>query len=243
MIEFEPGEIATITLNNPERHNALSWDDFNSLNAILDELNSTQTRVMILTGRGKSFCSGVEFNSLQTGDWAGANPLNALCERVSHMTMPSIAALNGHFVGGGAELAFACDIRICVPDAKCRIPAAGIAVHYEPTGIERVVGVVGLQMARRLFLGFESFEGEDLERYNFIDLFTNDLMGTTMEYAQRIAGLSPAALAGMKQSLNALRDHESDDARGRIEAAFGSEDFKEAMRAVGEKRSPVFKGG
>ncbi len=242
MIHFENGEIALIRLDNPKRHNALSTQDFVELHQILDALEAGDARALILTASGESFCSGVEFESLQTGDWAHDNPLNKLCERMSKLPMPSIASLNGSFIGGGAELAFSCDFRLAVPTAKCRIPAAGIAVHYEPTGIERVVGVVGLQTARRLFLGFESFQGEDLLRLQFVDGFAEDVEDAARRYAKRITGLSPKALAGMKMSLNALRDGNADDARGRIEAAFSSADFQEAMQAVREKRAPKFDG-
>ena len=238
MIHYEHGEIATITLDNPQRHNALSHDDFRELAGILADVEQSRPRVLILTGRGNSFCAGVEFSSLRSGDWVYANPLNALCERVMNLEMPVIAALNGHFVGGGAELAFACDLRIAPLSAQCKIPAAAISVHYEPSGIDRIVRVVGEQIARRLFLTLETFTGEALLDHGFIDFASDTPLETAKTMSARIAKLAPFALSGMKASLNG----NNTDARDRIAKCFASEDFAEAMQAVSEKRKPVFRG-
>ncbi len=232
MINYQDGEITIVTLNAPERHNAITHDDFNALQKCLSHIESEHPNVVIFTGTGNSFCSGVDFSSLQNGDWAHNNPLNSLCERVNTLPMPTIAALNGHFVGGGAELAFSCDFRISVPTAKCKIPAASIAVHYEPSGIDRVVNVVGNQIARRLFLALETFCGDDLIKFKFVDQFSESPIEFALELSERISGLSKGALMGMKKSLNA----DNEDARERIEKMFQSEDFAKAMHKISAQK-------
>ena len=240
MIGYQDGDITTVTLINPERHNALSHDDFDALSNILDHIESELPRVVIITGVGNSFCAGVEFASLQIGDWANDNPLNKLCNRVAALPMPVIAALNGHFIGGGAELAFCADFRIAIPNAKCKIPAAAIAVHYEPSGIQRVIDVVGKQMAKRLFLGLETFTGDELLATDCADALSDDPLQTALDRAENIAQLSPMALSGIKKTIANSADDEA--ARKRIIDSFASIDFKEAMSAVSEKRTPNFSG-
>ena len=241
MIGYQDGEITTITLLNPERQNALSHDDFDALFKILDHVEREKPRAVILTGIGNSFCAGVEFASLQIGDWSKDNPLNRLCERVAALEMPVIAALNGHFIGGGAELAFSADFRISVPTAKCQIPAAAIGVHYEPSGISRVINVVGKQVAKRLFLGTETFTGDALLSHNCVDILASDPLKVAQDKADFIAKLAPMALKGMKKTINS-HPQKDVDARMSIETCFASQDFEEAMTAINEKRLPNFKG-
>lgn len=154
--------------------------------------------------------------------------------------MPVIAALNGHFIGGGAELAFSADFRFATPEAKCKIPAAAIGVHYEPSGIERVINVVGKQMSKRLFLGLESFRGSELLEHHFVDALCDDPLSMAQEYAENICALAPLAIEGMKLSIH--DPSEETNARKRIARCFASEDFKEAMDAIHEKRNPEFIG-
>ncbi len=241
MIGYQDGDITIITLLNPERENALSHDDFDAFSNIIDHIEREKPRVVIITGIGNSFCAGVEFASLQIGDWSTNNPLNKLCGRIAGLHMPVIAALNGHFVGGGAELAFSADFRISLPSAKCKIPAAAIGVHYEPSGISRVIDVVGQQIAKRLFLGLETFTGDALLETGCVDMLSEEPLKLATERAEKIVQLAPLALSGMKQSIASCTPDDQ-AARTRIARCFASKDFAESMAAINEKRAPSFEG-
>ncbi len=240
------GAVGWITLNDPERHNALSRDAIADLISAFDALEAEPAlRVLLLTGRGRSFCAGAALGDVAEEDWID-NPLTPLCARVAAARLPVIAALNGGVYGGGVELALAADLRIGVAGMKAFVPAAELGIHYPLEGLARAVAVLGLQTARRIFLFAERFDDRALERIGFLDVLTEPdvLMDVAAERAEAIAALAPKAVQGMKASLT---DHISGTAdtqtvRDRIADCFGSEDFGEAMQARKDKRAAVFKG-
>lgn len=241
MIDYEIDRISHITLMNPQQHNALRIEDFLALEEALDKMAKYGSRALIITGQGKSFCSGVDFSALRVGDWVNDNPLSKLCYQIEHMPMPVIAALNGHCIGGGVEIAMSCDFRIGIKEMKMRVPAANIAVHYEPSGMARIARIIGWQMTRRLFLRAETFSGEALLSHGFLDEISDEPLNHAIKWAEDIAKLAPNSVEGMKISLNALSAGQSDPhARTRIEQAFASTDHAEALNALNEKRPPIF---
>lgn len=248
MIEAEiRGPVGQIVLNRPTAHNALDRAGIDALAAVLADWQARAAlRVVLLTGRGRSFCAGAALGEVAGGGFGGANPLTALCDRLEAFPAPVVAGLNGGVYGGGVELALACDFRVGVEGMRAFVPPARLGIHYEPAGIARAVDRLGSQMARRMFLRAESFEAEALFRAGFVDeLVPPDRLAARLdEIAAEIAALAPLAVRGMKQTLREIVSGtlDADAARSRIAACFASEDHAEGLAAQREKRTPRFTG-
>ncbi|MEL7214375.1 MAG: enoyl-CoA hydratase/isomerase family protein [Pseudomonadota bacterium] len=241
------GHVATITLADPDRHNALDQTAIAALIAQLDDIAQSDARCLVLTGEGKTFCAGARLDQLTSGALA-ENPFAPLCERLEAFRLPTIAALQGSVFGAGVELALACDFRIGVEGMKATVPAAEFGIHYTQAGIARVVSKLGPQMARRVFLMAERFEAESLLAAGYLDelVTREDLERETAAMAQRLAALAPLAVQGMKASilaatLGGATAADTSAAEARIRACFDSADHREGMAARAEKRAPVFK--
>ena len=237
--------IGRITLNRPEVHNSLDRKAMRDIREVLADWVSADIRVLILTGTGKSFCSGVSLGDVGSGDWS-ENPLTAVCDALENFHTPTICALNGGVYGGGTELAMACDFRIGVEGMKMFVPAAKIGVHYEPAGLARFIQKLGTQTTRRIFLLGEVSVDKELLENGFLDYMAagSDLEARTEEFAGAIVGEAPLAVQGMKRTIleisqDALNQHDASD---RVAECFASEDHAEGLAALTEKRKPSFKG-
>lgn len=246
MIQAElQGHIGRITLNRPEAHNALTKAAMGEIVNVLASWQEADIRAVIITGEGRSFCSGASLEELGDGSWED-NPLTTLCNAVEAFNAPVIAALNGGVFGGGVELALACDFRIGVLGMKMFVPPAKLGIHYEAAGIGRAVERLGAQMARRVFLLAERFEDEALQTIGFLDdLVAPEALEKRAEtMANDISALAPLAVQGMKLTILETSRGTLDKAaaKARVKACFASEDHAEGLAAMREKRPPSFTG-
>lgn len=241
------GARATITLNRPERHNALERADLERFGAHLDQIAADpQVRLLILSGgTAKSFCSGVSINDLAGGQQR-EGALETLVNKLEHLKIPVIAALNGGIFGGAVEIALVADFRIGVEGMKMFVPPARLGIHYPVLGLTRLIERLGLNVAKRLVLSVEEFAGPQLVEIGFLDkIVPREALETEVEsLAERILGLAPLAVQGMKQTLNGIaRGHlDKQAAASRIAACWASADHQEGLKAFAEKRKPVFTG-
>ena len=237
--------IGRITLNRPEVHNSLNRKAMEDIRSILVDWTSSDIRVLVLTGTGKSFCSGVSLDDVANEDWSN-NPLTALCNAVEKFHTPTICALNGGVYGGGVELALSCDFRVGITGMKMFVPAANIGIHYESSGIGRYVQKLGPQIARRIFLLAEKFENQALLDIGFLDFLVapDELEARTDTLATKIDRAAPLAVQGMKRTILEISRGalDAEAAAQRIAICFASEDHLEGLAALSEKRDPVFKG-
>ncbi len=237
--------IGRITLNNPEVHNSLTREAMKTIRATLADWASSDIRVLVLTGTGKSFCSGVSLGDVGTGDWSN-NPLTNLCNALENFHSPTICALNGGVYGGGVELALSCDFRVGVTGMKMFVPAAKIGVHYDAAGIGRYVQKLGSQTARRVFLLAEKFNDQALLDIGFVDyLVSPDELDTRVgALTATINEAAPLAVQGMKRTILEISRGtlDADAAEQRTAKCFASEDHREGLAALSEKRNPAFKG-
>lgn len=212
---------------------------------VLESWANEPILALIITGTGKSFCSGVALDEVGSGDWSD-NPLTALCDAVENFHVPTICALNGGVYGGGTELAMACDFRIGVKGMKMFVPAVKIGVHYAPSGLARFVQKVGVQTARRIFILGERFEDQTLADIGFVDfLVAQDEFATTVDQlADKIKSGAPLAVQGMTKTLLEISKGElnTEGANQRVHQCFASDDHAEGLLALSEGRAPKFTG-
>jgi enoyl-CoA hydratase len=246
------GGIATITLARPEKLNALDDVMVELLGRYADAIDSDRSvRAVILTGEGKAFCTGGDIAA-----WRGLSPLDMgqgwvrsghrVFDKLARMKPPVIAALNGHALGGGLELAIAADIRICEAQAKIGLPECGLGMIPGWSGTQRLVRRLGSSVARRLALTGEVFTAETALSLAVVDQVVD--MGTALTQAkvvaERILTRGPVATLVAKQLINAAEDEDRD---ATIEALASSvvsytDDVKEGVTAFQEKRIPRYQG-
>jgi enoyl-CoA hydratase len=145
------GPVALVTIDRAERRNALSIGLMEAMVEQLDELESNGTRAVVLTGAGAVFCSGADFEELRAHGSALEDALARLTERLLASPLPIVGAVNGPCVGGGVELAMACDIRVCDESAFFEIPATKLGVLYRPDGLDLLASRLPHQTVARLF--------------------------------------------------------------------------------------------
>lgn len=240
-------DVARVTINNPEKRNAISFADLQALDAAFDAAAASGARALVLTGAGdRAFSGGVDLSDVgDTSEWDD-NPLKLLSDKLEALPMPTIARVNGAVIGGAVELSLACDFRIGVDGAKIMVPAGRIGIHYEPAGLRRAMAALGVQTARRIYLLGETFTGSALADVGFLDRMVapEGLDAAIEEMLASVRGGAPLAVNGMKTTFVELSRGALDEpaARARIRATWASEDMKEGLAAIQNRRPPQFKG-
>jgi enoyl-CoA hydratase/carnithine racemase len=251
----EPAEgVARLTIANPERRGAL---DHEILDALATHARSLDARCLIIRGSGSVFSAGYDIGNLEepiaafeeSAQRLVAHPFNDAIEALEAYRYPVVAEINGHAIGGGLELALTCDIRLAARAAKFGMPPAKLGLIYSHTGLAKFVDVCGPANTAELFLVGENVEAERALRMGLVSavLDAGDLAERVLALAATIAANAPLSLEGNKRVLRALRarplppevEQELIELR---ESCFGSEDFREGVRAFAEKRKPVWRG-
>ncbi len=241
------GHVARLTLNKPERHNALGGDELTAIQKHLETIEADPTlRVLVVTGVGdKTFCAGAALNELGAGKISG-DFFQQTTDRLAALRVPTLCALNGNVFGGGVELALSCDFRVGVFGSRLRVPAAQIGLCYPLSGINRFVERLGVNLAKRLLVAAEEFDADSMLAMGFLDhLVAPEVLATHAdEMANRIAGLAPLAVQAMKEILQQSAAGGIDMARAMelSRRCAESDDLQEGFLAQREKRAPQFKG-
>jgi len=246
------GPRATITLNDPAKHNRLDPAGLTRLREAIEKAEADPSvRVTVLTGAGeKSFCSGYDLGSIPSGKGArpneGRDSFETVMDRLEAMRMPTLCALNGGVYGGATDMALACDFRMGVKGMKFFMPAARFGLHYYPSGLRRYTQKVSPSFAKRAFMLSEDFTDEDLLRVGYLDWLVDraDFNAKVDEMAAKLSGLAPLSMANMKRAIEQFAQAEPDIPKIRegIRECQGSEDLREGLAALREKRPPAFKG-
>jgi enoyl-CoA hydratase/carnithine racemase len=253
-----PGEaIARLTLSNPEKRNPLDHEVLDALAAVLPELaEGIETRCVVITGTGRAFSAGYDIGAIpdqsfeRDAEALVAHPFHAAMEAVSAHPWPVVAAINGHCLGGGLELAVRCDLRVCAAGAKLGMPPAKLGLVYGHTGLERFIDVIGVASTRELFLTGRNVDAERAERIGLVNEVVPDdeVEATSVALAGEIAANAPLAMKGNKHAIETLARRPSltpAEERELVElrrSCFASEDFREGIRAFADKRPPRWKG-
>jgi len=246
------GGIATLTVNRPEVRNALGLETVNEMHAALRELAArNDLRVLILTGAGeKAFVSGADIRELRDrGAREGLEGINQrLFTEVEEFPWPVIAAVNGYCLGGGCELALACDIRVAGEEAKFGFPETSLGIIPGAGATQRLPRLVGWGKAKELIFTGEIFDAREALRLGLVSQVAprSELMGAARGLAEKILARGPLATRLAKQALNlsarAGLDAGLEFERVAQSICFESKDKYEAMTAFLEKRKPKFTG-
>ncbi|MFN2614021.1 MAG: enoyl-CoA hydratase-related protein [Actinomycetota bacterium] len=244
------GFIVTLTLNRPDHSNAFSRALLAALSAAIAELSTDETaRAVIINGAGgKVFCAGADLKerSQMTPDEA-IETVRTIRETISaldRLPMPVIAFINGHALGGGLELALACDVRVIAEQATVALPETTLAIIPGGGGTARLVRLVGPGRAKEMI-----FTGRRLDATEAAEIGLVEKIGTlddAREIASRIASNGPLAVRAAKRALRVSHDAALDDAlrseTDLYESILNTKDRLEGLAAFGEKRTPVYRG-
>lgn len=246
------GSRATITLNDPAKHNRLDPAGLRALRAAIEKADSDPAvRVTVITGAGeKTFCSGYDLGSISASERrsqsANDDSFEKVMDRLEAMRMPTLCALNGGVYGGATDLALACDFRLGVRGMKFFMPAARFGLHYYPGGLRRYTQKVSPSFAKRAFLLSEDFSDAELLAVGYLDWLVEraEFRAKVDEKAAKLASLAPLSMAGMKRAIEQFAQAAPDipSIRESAQACAGSEDLQEGLAALRERRTPAFRG-
>ena len=253
VLKHTDGHVATLTINRPDKLNALNIETRSRMVQQLDELaHNDDVRVVVITGAGeKSFVAGADI-----GEFEGRSPIDQLrvmtdtsmFRAVADFPKPTIAAINGFCLGGGCELALACDIRIASEKAKLGQPEINLGLLPGGGGTQRLPRLIGMGNAFKLLYTGDFVRADEALRIGLVDevVPVDGLAARAKELAEAIAQKSPVALALIKQAVRASARTPLDEGLQQevslFSLAFASEDKKEGVDAFLNKRTPNFVG-
>jgi enoyl-CoA hydratase/carnithine racemase len=247
--------VLRLTISNPAKRNALDHPILDAMAAVLDDLGDA--RAVLLTGAEGMFSSGYDIGDIpddvfaQEAERLVAHPFAAALEALESCEVPTVAALPGHTIGGGLELALACDLRVAADGILLGMPPAKLGLVYSHTGLRRFLEAIGAPRTRELFLTARNVDARTALDWGLVNqvVGASDLEGAALDLAEDLAANAPLSLRGNKRAIRELLA-----ADGRLdpeverelielrEASFQSEDLREGVRAFGQKRPARWKG-
>lgn len=257
----EPAQgVVRLTISNAEKRNALDHPILDAITATLAEHSGPEgaIRCLVLTGAGGMFSAGYDIGEIPEGEGEFeeqaerlvAHPFTEAIEALEAFPWPTLAALPGHTIGGGLELALTCDIRVAQEGIKLGMPPAKLGLVYSHTGLRRFIDAIGAARTRELFLLGSYIDAATALSWGLVNRVAaaSDLEAVTAELAGELAGNSPLAQLGNKRVIAALLGAEGrlrdDVERELIElrrASFASADMREGMRAFAQRRAPEWR--
>ena len=253
LVEKQEG-VAIVTINRPKVLNALNAATISELHTAFERLeDDEEVRAVILTGSGeKGFVAGADISELQKVDVFSGRKLSErgmdLLFNIERLSKPVIAAINGFALGGGCEIAMACDIRIAADSAKMGQPEVNLGLIPGYGGTQRLSRLVGRGKAKQLVFTGDMVDAEEAKRIGLVDevVPASELLEYARGLASKIASKAPLAIAAAKRSINDGIDKPLDEGCHIESMEFGqvcgTEDKDEGTKAFLEKRKPDFKG-
>jgi len=247
------GPVTTLMMNRPDQMNALNGAVFDDLDDIVTELEKDKaTRVVIITGEGRAFIAGADIKEMSEKDPAQMRTFTAhgqkVLRRLEKLRQPVIAAINGFALGGGTELALACDIRVASERARFGLPEVKLGIFPGLGGTQRLTRLVGKGPACELIFCGDIIDPATALRLGLVDkvVCPERLMPEAREIARRISLNAPIAVSLAKSSINKALETDLDAGLkyelDTVMKCMPTKDKKEGMQAFIEKRRPDFRG-
>ena len=253
LLQERDGDVVTLTLNRPEKRNAMTVPMLEALRDAFRALAvARDVRAVILTGAGKAFCSGLDLKEMGLARKADGTVEYPDIEDALHelevCPIPTIAMMHGDAIAGGLELALHCDLRVAGGSARMGMPLAriGLVVPYPLT--QKLLDIVGTATTKEMLFTGRILDAETAHRFGLVNqvVADGDLVATTRALAAEIAANAPLSLHTMKAAINEANRFRgrtpSPELEAQAAATRRSEDLQEGLRAVFEKRRATFKG-
>jgi enoyl-CoA hydratase/carnithine racemase len=247
--------VLRLTISNPAKRNALDHAILDAIAVAMRDVGDD--RVVLLTGAGGMFSSGYDIGDIpedvfaQEAERLVAHPFTEALDALDSCELPTVAALPGHTIGGGLELALACDLRLAADGILLGMPPAKLGLVYSHTGLRRFLHAIGAPRTRELFLTARNVDARTALSWGLVNhvVGASDLDGAALDLAQDLAANAPLSVRGNKRAIRELLAAEgpldAEVERELIElreASFHSEDMREGVRAFGQKRPARWKG-
>src|SRR3954467_14618883 len=256
LLQDEPADgVLRLTISNPAKRNALDHAILDAIAVVLRDLDDA--RAIVLTGAEGMFSSGYDIGDIpedvfaQEAERLVAHPFTEALDALDGCAVPTAAALPGHTIGGGLELALACDLRIAADGILLGMPPAKLGLVYSHTGLRRFLEAIGAPRPRELFLPARNLDARTALDWGLVNrvVGVSDLEGVALDLVQDLAATPPLTVRGNKRAIRELlaaeRQLDPEVERELIElreASFQSEDLREGVRAFGQKRPARWKG-
>jgi enoyl-CoA hydratase/carnithine racemase len=249
--------VRRLTISNPAKRNALDHAILDGIAEAVRAADGDGTRAVILTGAHEMFSSGYDIGDIPEDVFADeaerlvAHPFTSAIDALDATDVPTIAALPGHTIGGGLELALACDLRVARDGIKLGMPPAKLGLVYSHTGLRRFLRAIGEPRTRQLFLLGRNISAREAKVWGLLHEIAGaeDLENVALDWAAELVANAPLSVRGNKRVLRALLAAEAElDPAVEAElialrkACFASDDLIEGVRAFGEKRPARWQG-
>ena len=246
--------VARLTIANPTKRNALDLPLLDTIASMAEELDA---RCLMVTGAGATFSAGFDIGDIPEEVFADqaerliAHPFTEAMEALEDYPYPTLAVVNGPAIGGGLELALACDLRIAAAGVRMGMPPAKLGLVYSHTGLRKFIDAIGVSRTRELFLVGRNIDAERAEEWGLVNevVEADRLQEHALAVARELAGNAPLSQLGNKRVIRELLDAEArldpEVEQELIElrrSCFASEDFREGVRSFAERRPPRWRG-
>lgn len=258
LVDHPADGVARLTISNPEKRNALDHPILDAITASLGQMRlDPDTRCVVVTGAQGMFSAGYEIGEIADGKFQAeaerlvAHPFTEAIEALEAFPHPTLAALTGHTIGGGLELALACDLRVAAEGIKLGMPPAKLGLVYSHTGLRRFLDAIGAPRTRELFLLGSYIHADTALGWGLVNRVApaEQLESIALELAEEMAGNAPLSQLGNKRVIAELLEAEgplSTEVESELielrRASFASHDLREGMSAFAEKRVPRWQG-
>lgn len=255
-LDFPAEAVARLTISNAPKRNALDHEILDAIATTVPRLDEgIEVRCLMITGENPVFSAGYDISDIPAESFERdaealvAHPFTAALDAIEAFPWPTVAALNGHCLGGALEMAVTCDLRIAAPNAKLGMPPAKLGLIYGHTGLIRFIRTIGLPRTRELFFTGDMLTAAQAGEIGLVNRIIEDEFETeSVAFAAGIAGNAPLSMKGNKQAIRTiienpvLTEQQVNELVALRESCFTSQDFLEGITAFGEKRKPNWTG-